>query len=179
MQDRHDPMLAYALTALSADRSARASESRATFGRLEVDPNGTNAIPSEVRAWLDARACDEPTLQRLVGEISTSAVDGARSTSTGVEVVTESTTDLVEFDLPLRARVATAVARQQGLATVPLLPTAAGHDAGILASAGVPTAMLFVRNPTGVSHSPAEHAETADCHAGVAALAAVLTDLAR
>ena len=31
--------------------------------------------------------------------------------------------------------------------------------------------MLYVRNPTGVSHSPAEHAETADCLAGVHALA--------
>jgi beta-ureidopropionase / N-carbamoyl-L-amino-acid hydrolase len=38
--------------------------------------------------------------------------------------------------------------------------------------------MLFVRNPTGVSHSPAEHAEAADCAAGVQALAAVLEDLA-
>ena len=38
--------------------------------------------------------------------------------------------------------------------------------------------MLFVRNPTGVSHSPAEYAELADCLAGVEALAAVLDDLA-
>jgi N-carbamoyl-L-amino-acid hydrolase len=38
--------------------------------------------------------------------------------------------------------------------------------------------MLFVRNPTGVSHSPAEHAETADCLAGVAALARVIETLA-
>jgi N-carbamoyl-L-amino-acid hydrolase len=38
--------------------------------------------------------------------------------------------------------------------------------------------MLFVRNPTGVSHSPAEHAESADCHAGVAALARVVRELA-
>jgi N-carbamoyl-L-amino-acid hydrolase len=38
--------------------------------------------------------------------------------------------------------------------------------------------MLFVRNPTGVSHSPAEHAEPADCASGVLALAAVLEDLA-
>jgi N-carbamoyl-L-amino-acid hydrolase len=52
-----------------------------------------------------------------------------------------------------------------------VLPTGAGHDAGILAAAGIPTAMLFVRNPTGVSHSPAEHAEPDDCRAGVAALA--------
>ena len=38
--------------------------------------------------------------------------------------------------------------------------------------------MLFVRNPTGVSHAPAEHAERADCLAGVAALADVAADLA-
>jgi N-carbamoyl-L-amino-acid hydrolase len=38
--------------------------------------------------------------------------------------------------------------------------------------------MLFVRNPTGVSHSPAEHAEPDDCAAGVAALARVVQALA-
>jgi N-carbamoyl-L-amino-acid hydrolase len=38
--------------------------------------------------------------------------------------------------------------------------------------------MLFVRNPSGVSHAPAEHAAAADCAAGVEALAAVLQDLA-
>ena len=59
-----------------------------------------------------------------------------------------------------------------------MLGTGAGHDAGILANAGLPTAMLFVRNPTGVSHSPAEFAEATDCHAGVAALTAVVADLA-
>jgi N-carbamoyl-L-amino-acid hydrolase len=60
----------------------------------------------------------------------------------------------------------------------PVLATGAGHDAGILAAAGVPTAMLFVRNPTGVSHSPEEHAEAADCHAGVDALVRVVRELA-
>lgn len=58
-----------------------------------------------------------------------------------------------------------------------LLPTGAGHDAGIL-SAQVPTAMLYVRNPTGVSHAPAESAEEDDCVAGVTALADVLEELA-
>jgi N-carbamoyl-L-amino-acid hydrolase len=38
--------------------------------------------------------------------------------------------------------------------------------------------MLFVRNPTGVSHSPAEHADRDDCLAGVGALARVIEDLA-
>nr|WP_283632306.1 M20/M25/M40 family metallo-hydrolase [Alteromonas macleodii] len=59
----------------------------------------------------------------------------------------------------------------------PVLPTQAGHDAGILSAAGIPTAMLFVRNPTGVSHSPDEHAEVPDCLAGVDALAETLTRL--
>jgi N-carbamoyl-L-amino-acid hydrolase len=54
----------------------------------------------------------------------------------------------------------------------------AGHDAGVLQAAGVPSAMLFVRNPTGVSHSPAEHADMADCLAGVEALARTLERLA-
>ena len=54
----------------------------------------------------------------------------------------------------------------------------AGHDAGVLSAAGVPTAMLFVRNPTGVSHAPDEHAETADCLRGVEALADTLERLA-
>nr|MBA2639563.1 M20/M25/M40 family metallo-hydrolase [Nocardioidaceae bacterium] len=61
----------------------------------------------------------------------------------------------------------------------PIIPTQAGHDAGILATAGIATAMLFVRNPTGVSHSPAEHADMNDCHAGVVALADTLQELAR
>ena len=60
---------------------------------------------------------------------------------------------------------------------VPVLGTGAGHDAGIL-SASVPTAMLFVRNPTGISHSPAEYAAEDDCVAGVIALADVLEGLA-
>ncbi len=56
MEDRHDPMLTYAMTALAANKQARLAGARATFGRLSVEPNGTNAVPSQVTAWLDARA---------------------------------------------------------------------------------------------------------------------------
>nr|BFF27565.1 hypothetical protein GCM10025732_55300 [Glycomyces mayteni] len=77
----------------------------------------------------------------------------------------------MEFDASLRDRLADL------LGGVPVLPTGAGHDAGVLA-AHVPTAMLFVRNPTGVSHAPGEGASDEDCAAGVDALAAVLRDLA-
>jgi N-carbamoyl-L-amino-acid hydrolase len=47
----------------------------------------------------------------------------------------------------------------------------------VLAQAGIPSAMLFVRNPTGTSHAPSEHARAEDCAAGVVALAAVLEEL--
>jgi N-carbamoyl-L-amino-acid hydrolase len=39
--------------------------------------------------------------------------------------------------------------------------------------------MLFVRNPTGISHSPAEFAERDDCHRGVEALTRVTEELSR
>ena len=85
----------------------------------------------------------------------------------------ESVTGSLSFDGDLARRIA---ADHEG-GDWPVIPTQAGHDAGILAAAGIPTAMLFVRNPTGVSHAPAEHAETADCLVGVSALADTLERL--
>lgn len=169
MADRRDPMLAYAATALAARGIASAAEARATFGRLEVEPGGTNAIASRVTAWLDARAADEDELTALVDQIVAAAREAAQADGTTVELAAESVSPAVAFDVPLRDRLATVL-------DAPLLPTAAGHDAGVL-SARVPTAMLFVRNPTGVSHSPDEWADDADCAAGVEALAAVLEEL--
>lgn len=175
MEDRHDPMLTYARTALEADAAARRTGARATFGRLEVEPNGTNAIPSVVRAWLDARAADEVVLQELLDAVRGAAHADAGPRHIDVEVVAESESPIVEFDVDLRERVRGSI---PSTTEVPILPTGAGHDAGILAGAGIPSAMLFVRNPTGVSHSPEEFAERDDCHAGVDALIAVVEELA-
>ena len=171
LEDRRDPMLTYAHTVLSARKKARLGGALATFGKLRVEPNGTNAIPSRVRAWLDGRAPDEAALSAMVGEIAAAAYERGSRDGTTVEVINESRTAIVEFDHGLRDRIA------KTLGNVPQLPTGAGHDAGILA-AELPTAMLFVRNPSGLSHTPAEHAETVDCLAGVAALAEVVADLA-
>jgi beta-ureidopropionase / N-carbamoyl-L-amino-acid hydrolase len=171
MEDRHDPMLTYAMTALAANKQARLAGARATFGRVDVTPNNTNAIPSLVRAWLDARGADADVVVRLVATISPQARDRAERDGTVVSVATESSSPTVDFDPALARRLSSV------LGDAPLIPTGAGHDAGILQLAGIPSAMLFVRNPTGISHSPAEHAETADCLAGVDALADTLADL--
>jgi len=173
MEDRHDPMLTYAMTALAANKQARLAGARATFGRIEVGPNGTNAVPSSVRAWLDARADSTERLDAMVDTVGRMASERARRDGTTVAVTAESVSGAVEFPSDLAGSIVEA-----GGGRWPVIPTMAGHDAGILAAAGVPTAMLFVRNPTGVSHSPAEHAEMADCLAGVEALARTLERLA-
>ncbi|AXI81325.1 allantoate amidohydrolase [Peterkaempfera bronchialis] len=176
LADRRDPMLTYAATVLAAREQARLHGSLATFGRVAVEPNGTNAIASLVRGWLDSRAADEPTLGATVAEIRRAAEEHAARDGVRVAVARESYTPVVDFDGPLRDRLAEVIGATTGR-RVPVLPTGAGHDAGIL-SAAVPTAMLFVRNPTGVSHSPHEAAEESDCLAGAAALADVLEELA-
>jgi N-carbamoyl-L-amino-acid hydrolase len=127
-----------------------------------------------VSAWLDARAADERILQTVVGEVLAAAREAAAGQGVELAAESESVTPAVVFDQGLRDMLTSALAKQ-GI-QAPLLPTGAGHDAGVL-SARVPAAMLFVRNPTGVSHSPAEHAEPADCAAGVRALVTVLEDL--
>ena len=166
MQDRRDPMLTFAATALAARQAAGHAGRRATFGRLEVSPNGTNSVPSGVTAWLDARASSGDDLARLLEEITGSGQRAARDDGTRLTTTTESVSGPVAFDDALARLLAGRPGRAR-----PAIPTGAGHDAGVLAAAGIPSGMLFVRNPTGVSHSPAEHADTADCLAGVEALA--------
>ncbi|HEX5301710.1 MAG TPA: allantoate amidohydrolase [Streptosporangiaceae bacterium] len=160
LEDRHDPMLDYAAAVLRARELARKHGIVATCGKVAVEPNGVNAIPSRVRGWLDARGADAGAVRALVAELSQ-----------GREVHEESWTPATPFDTALSDRCAAV------LDGAPRLASGAGHDAGVLAEAGVATAMLFVRNPTGISHSPAEFAERDDCLRGVEALTAVVTDL--
>jgi N-carbamoyl-L-amino-acid hydrolase len=178
LADRRDPMLAYAETVLAARREAELAGAVATFGKIAVEPNGVNAIPSLVRGWLDSRAADQDRLDAVVAGVHKAAGEYAAAHGVDLAVVRESFTPVVEFDHALRDELARILGQDRDpQLTVPVLGTGAGHDAGIL-SGSIPTAMLFVRNPTGVSHSPAEFAAEDDCVAGVLALADVLEGLA-
>ncbi|WP_131736180.1 allantoate amidohydrolase [Actinomadura roseirufa] len=180
LADRRDPMLPFAGMVLAAREAAERNGTVATVGKVRVEPGGVNAIASSVTAWLDARGPADEAVRRTVAEVDEAARRAAAGHGVSVDLAEESYTEIVDFNLALRDRVAKALETRwpDGVpGGVPVLPTGAGHDAGIL-SARLPTAMLFVRNPTGVSHAPAEHAERDDCLAGVEALAAVLTDLA-
>lgn len=167
LTDRRDAMLAAAEITLAARAAALRHGCVATIGRVEVTPNGINAIASHVTCWLDARGADEAAVRATVADVA------ERVETLGGVLAEQSWTADTPFTADLSSRVHAAL----GEAT-PLLSTGAGHDAGVLASAGIPSSMLFVRNPTGISHSPAEFAEGADCLRGVEALTAVLTDLA-
>jgi N-carbamoyl-L-amino-acid hydrolase len=163
--DRRDPTLEYARLVLAARESAERHGVVATCGKVLVRPNGVNAIPSHVTAWVDARGRHAGAVRAAVAELA------SRTSDSGGSFAEESWTEGTAFDEPLRKRLAAA------LDDPPELDTGAGHDAGILATHGIPAGMLFVRNPTGVSHSPAEFAERDDCLAGVDALTRALESL--
>ena len=170
--DRRDPMLPAAAAVLAARRAASLrAGSRATIGRIEPVPGGTNVIASRVSAWLDVRADSEADTREIVAEVQAAVAEAAAAEGCEASVVEESYSGEVRFDPQLRDRLVAT------LGGVPVLPTGAGHDAGVLA-AHVPTAMLFVRNPSGVSHAPEEGADDAAIAAGVDALIRTIEDLA-
>lgn len=170
--DRRDPMVAAAGAILASREVAAARQgTRATVGRLVPVPGGTNVIASRVDAWLDVRAALDADARAAVAEIAEAARSAAEREGCTVRVTEESYGGEVAFDPQLRDRVVAALG-----SAVPVLATGAGHDAGILA-ASVPTAMIFVRNPSGISHSPEEWASDDDCRLGVEALVSVLREL--
>ncbi|MFG1795992.1 allantoate amidohydrolase [Nocardia sp. NPDC049149] len=171
LTDRHDPMLPAATVVAAARRAAAAmSDARATVGRLVPTPGGTNVIASTVDLWLDARVAGDGRTAALVEDITAAAHEAAAAEGCTLTVTEESYSDDVVFDETLRRRM------DDVLGGVPALPTGAGHDAGILAG-HVPSGMLYVRNPTGISHAPEEFAEPADVESGAQSLARVLAEL--
>ena len=156
LADRDDPMIGLARVILSVREAAELAGVLATVGKVRVHPGAVNAVPGLVSAWIDARGSDESRVRSMIHGL-------------GVAVVEESWTASTPFDIHLTQALSATLGGD-----VPLLPSGAGHDAGVLALAGVPTAMILVRNPSGISHAPGEYAESEDVAIGVSALAAVL-----
>lgn len=171
MADRADPMVAAARIVLAVQQvAAGRDDARATIGRLQPVPGGTNVIASKVEMWMDVRHPDDAVTASLVTKIHGKAQIAAAEEGCSVTLTEESYSNTVHFDTRLQSTL------QDLLPGAPTLATGAGHDAGVLA-AKVPSAMLFVRNPTGISHSPEEAIERWDADAGADALADVLAGL--
>ena len=160
MAGRRDALLPAARFVLAVDEVAQARAGAvATVGRVEVIPGSTNSIPGHVALSLDVRALELETVSAMVSDLR----DRFGEARFGLE----SSNDGARFDDGLRARLLEA-AESRGIAAGDL-PSYAGHDAGILAP-HVPSAMVFVRNPTGASHTPAESAAEPDCVAAAQVL---------
>jgi acetylornithine deacetylase/succinyl-diaminopimelate desuccinylase-like protein len=129
----------------------------ATIGAIEVEPNAANVVPARVTVAVDARAPSAEGLDELVRAIGFepgARIDPVAMSGAPFEVLGELLPD------------------------APRLISGAGHDAMVLAAAGVPTAMLFVRSLNGgVSHCPEELSSAEDIEHGVAALTAALERL--
>jgi acetylornithine deacetylase/succinyl-diaminopimelate desuccinylase-like protein len=162
MAERADALVAAAEFVLRLrDAAAEVDGAVATVGRVAVEPGATNVIPARAVVSVDVRAPDEVRLEEVCR--------------------------VVPADLSRTAAVAMAPGpsgrlreqlEQWGLPAIELA-SGAGHDAGVLAAAGVPTAMLFVRSLNGgISHSPQEHSADEDVELAVSVLAGALEWLA-
>lgn len=171
MIGRRDPMIAAAKIMVDIRDTAKTyRDARATVGRVQPLPGGTNVIASQVDLWIDVRHPRDQITASLTEAIHLRAQIIAAEEGCTVTFGTESLSPTVHFDSGLREEL------QLLLPGAPVLATGAGHDAGVLAT-HIPTAMLFVRNPTGISHSPDELVEDCDAEAGAAALADTLAGL--
>jgi len=131
----------------------------ATVGQLEVEPGAANVVPERVELMVDARAPDQRRLDQLVAELG---LENAHYVIPPVQLTPTVLREEVERSLP-----------------VVELPSGAGHDAGVLAAAGVESSMLFVRSlGGGASHSPEEHSSDEDIELAVEVLIAALRRLA-
>ena len=168
MADRHDPIVSASRMVVAVrDIARKQPHARATVGRLQPVPGGTNVIASRVDFWLDVRHPNDAVTAALVESIHLQARVIAAEEGCRVELREESLSPTVHFDPALQKNL------QLALPDAPVLDTGAGHDAGVLA-AHVPTAMVFVRNPSGVSHSPEEHVLDEDAETGAETLADAL-----
>ena len=162
MDVREDALVAAAAYVLRAREVASEIDGAvATVGQVTVEPGGTNVIPGRVVVSVDARAPDAERLDRLAAAL---------------EIEEPVRTEPAAMSEDVRAALREALAAAG--APVLELPSGAGHDAGILASAGVPAGMLFVRSLNGgVSHHPDELTSPEDIALAVDALTGALRNL--
>ena len=131
----------------------------ATVGRIAVEPAGVNVVPGRVVFTIDARAPDAERLEELVAALP-------------FEVLLQRTEPVA-----LSTALLADVLRGRDLPVVELA-SGAGHDAGVLARAGVVSSMLFVRSLNGgVSHSPDELSSADDIALAIEVLAESLQRL--
>lgn len=147
----------------------------ATVGKISAEPGAANVVPGSVRVSLDLRHENDKLRSASVDELVHRA--GAIATTRNLEFDAEETMNqaTVPMDLELTSRLLRAV-EASGFAPKSM-PSGAGHDAMVMA-ARVPTAMLFLRSPGGISHHPDEAVREEDVEAALVVAQKFLEQLA-
>jgi allantoate deiminase len=165
MRLRHDALTAAAQWICEIERFAAADEHLvATVGHIEALPGAINVIPGRVTATLDVRHPDDNVRLSAVAHMQTLAKDAAAAHRVQCtwDLLSEQAT--VRMDEQLTYRLQTSA--QRAGYSVRSMFSGAGHDAMILAP-HMPTTMLFLRSPGGVSHHPAETVHEQDVQAAL------------
>jgi beta-ureidopropionase / N-carbamoyl-L-amino-acid hydrolase len=168
---RQDAVMAVSELVMACDRiwsdiEAEGGDFVLTVGRCFTDPkaHSLTTIPGEVRFSLDARSHSSATLERFTARLAEEAKRIASARRVTFDFGSQSSDTPSAMDPDLRSLLKKGCA-ELGIRAMEMA-SGAGHDAGDFASAGVRTAMIFVRNDHG-SHNPKEAMEIADFAHGV------------
>jgi allantoate deiminase len=136
----------------------------ATVGRVVVGPNTSNVVAGEVKVSLDVRHIGDKQRTDAVAEL----VEKAAAIAQRRGLAMERADQLEQAAVPMDERLTALLGHAMQAAGFPLktMPSGAGHDAIVMAGR-LPTAMLFVRSPGGVSHHPDESVLTEDVAAAL------------
>jgi allantoate deiminase len=154
MHLRRDALAAAAEWITAVETLARSTDGLiATVGKLIVEPNAGNVVPGFAQVSLDVRHVKDATRVTAVEELVAKANLIAAQRGTTLERTDRLDQPAVPMDERLTALLKGAI--EAAGYPMKTMPSGAGHDAMVMA-AKVPTAMLFLRSPGGISHHPAE-----------------------
>jgi allantoate deiminase len=178
MRGRRDALVAAArFVERVREAGLAAADSTATVGRLDCAPNASNVIAERVRVDVDLRSTRERALEDLVARVRSHADWAAATEGCEVSVDQQAATGPVTMSGPPVEALERAL-DDAGVRHV-TLPSGAGHDSAVLATNGVPTAMLFARSLAGgASHNPAEDTDPEAVELAVEVLAGAVRRLA-
>ena len=160
MHLRHDAVAGAAEWILAVESMARSQPgSVATVGQVEAKPGAINAISGFARVSLDLRHSSQEICASVAGELARQAEEIAGRRGLRVKRCELLRQNAVKMDAFLIHEIEAAV-RKVGCEPHRMV-SGAGHDAMILAEK-VPSAMIFLRSPGGVSHDPAESVNVDD-----------------
>jgi len=172
---RSDALAAAAQWIVEVERyAANYTQLVATVGRMTALPGAMNVVPGTVHTSLDVRHPKDESRHAAVAHLLTKAEAAGALRGVRVHAVLQSEQRAVPMDRDLTLKLHQA-AERSGFDARPIF-SGAGHDAMILAPT-VPTTMLFLRSPNGLSHHPDESVREQDVAAALATVLNLLLHL--